>query len=157
MWAFYITVMLAVLAATALLCVLSLMMPYHPHTTPVIRIRRYAAPTVQFVVVPFVAVAWATAMSVVALVPIDVWTANYLTGSQKEPTQHTVEVLWSISYWCVVRKRLVACLQHTCTGRRKRSRGLSSPSCSAFPTLATLQCWASCAPALVKTCVFGSL
>lgn len=63
------------------------------------RIRRYAAPTVQFVVVPFVALAWATAMSVVALVPIDVWTANYLTGSQREPTQHTVEVLWSISYW----------------------------------------------------------
>lgn len=71
----------------------ALLPPHHPPTTPC-SVRRYKAPTVSGVVLFVVGVSWMTAMSVVALVPIDVYTS--LSGA-KAPA--ALDVLWSLSYW----------------------------------------------------------
>lgn len=58
------------------------------------RLRRYAAPKVSPLSLVATAVAWLTALSVVALVPIDVYAT--LSG-QETPA---ISTLWSVSYWC---------------------------------------------------------
>lgn len=58
------------------------------------RIRRFAAPKVSFLVLLITCAAWLTSLSVVALVPIDVYT----TLASKEVG--ALGTLWSVSYWC---------------------------------------------------------
>ncbi|KAL4450039.1 hypothetical protein ABPG77_010708 [Micractinium sp. CCAP 211/92] len=75
MWAFYITAMVACTIAVAYL------------------LRKMAAPKVTPVVLMTTFVGWLTALSVVALVPIDVYSS--LAHDDPGP----LAVLWSISYW----------------------------------------------------------
>jgi len=56
-------------------------------------LRHYASPEVSLVVYCSTGVAWLTAMSIVALVPIDVWA----TMSQQPVPQ--IGTLWDLSYW----------------------------------------------------------
>lgn len=56
-------------------------------------LRKMAAPKVTPVVLAITYIGWLTALSVVALVPIDVYSA--LAHADTGP----LDVLWSISYW----------------------------------------------------------
>ena len=60
------------------------------------RLCKLAAPKVTPVVLAITYLGWLTSLSVVALVPIDVYSA--LTYKNTGP----LVTLWSISYWCVV-------------------------------------------------------
>ena len=60
------------------------------------RLRRFASPTVEPVTLLTVGVAYLTSISVVALVPIDVFTALIGLDSSK----HNISTLWTLSYWC---------------------------------------------------------
>ncbi|GAB4818944.1 hypothetical protein N2152v2_005990 [Parachlorella kessleri] len=75
MWAYYSTAMSLVALSVAFL------------------LRRFAAPKVSIVSLVATGLAWLTALSVVALVPIDV----YSTLAHKEAP--AIKTLWSISYW----------------------------------------------------------
>jgi hypothetical protein len=61
--------------------------------TVVLMLRKLAAPRVTPVVLAVTFVGWLTSLSVVALVPIDV----YASLARREPG--SLDVLWSISYW----------------------------------------------------------
>lgn len=63
---------------------------------PLCRLRKMAAPKVTPVVLMTTFVGWLTALSVVALVPIDVYSS--LAHDDPGP----LAVLWSISYWCAL-------------------------------------------------------
>lgn len=56
-------------------------------------LRRYAAPSVPYVVLLATAYAWLTSFSIVVLVPIDVWTTL-----AKRPNS-AINVMWAICYW----------------------------------------------------------
>eukprot|EP00887_Chlorella_sp_A99_P002113 scaffold21.g2113.t1 len=77
MWGFYVTSMAGVALSVTYM------------------IRKYAAPKVSPLVLVITSLAWLTALSVVALVPIDV----YSTLAQRRTGP--LEVFWNISYWCV--------------------------------------------------------
>lgn len=77
MWGFYAT-MMTVCSATV-----------------VLMLRKLSAPRVAPVILGVTFVGWLTSLSVVALVPIDVYSAL----AHREPG--SLDVLWSISYWCV--------------------------------------------------------
>lgn len=61
----------------------------------VIRVRKYAAPSVPLLVRFIAMVAWLTSISIVALVPIDVWTTLNHTSTE------SIVILWMSCYWCV--------------------------------------------------------
>lgn len=63
------------------------------------RLRKLAAPKVTPVVLAVTFVGWLTSLSVVALVPIDVYSAL----GHKDPG--SLDILWSISYWCAAGRR----------------------------------------------------
>lgn len=75
MWGFYVTSMAGVALSVTYM------------------IRKYAAPKVSPLVLVITSLAWLTALSVVALVPIDV----YSTLAQRRTGP--LEVFWNISYW----------------------------------------------------------
>ena len=58
-----------------------------------LRIRKFAAPKTSLIVHLITCLAWLTALSVVALVPIDVYTTLAHRNTGPLPT------LWNISYW----------------------------------------------------------
>lgn len=58
------------------------------------RLRQYSAPTVHWFARLLVLTGWMTSISIVALVPIDVWATLQHTQNK------SINVLWSISYWC---------------------------------------------------------
>lgn len=68
-----------------------------------------------------VGVSWLTSVSVVALVPIDVFTA--LSGLDK--SRHDIATLWSLSYWCAVPACLPACLLCIPSACWKHATGVS--------------------------------
>ena len=57
------------------------------------RLRRYAAPTVHWFARLLVLAGWVTSVSIVALVPIDVW------STLKHSQNTSINIMWSISYW----------------------------------------------------------
>ena len=64
------------------------------HGLPPCSLRKLAAPKVTPVVLLVTYAGWLTSLSVVALVPIDVYTS--LAGKDTG----ALSTLWSISYWC---------------------------------------------------------
>ena len=65
-----------------------------PPAPPARRLRKLTAPKVSPVVLAITYIGWLTSLSVVALVPIDVYIA--LAHQNQGP----LATLWSISYWC---------------------------------------------------------
>lgn len=59
------------------------------------RLRAYAAPSVPVYVRGIAMVGWITSISVIAIVPIDVW-ATITAGDTS-----SIAVMWLICYWCV--------------------------------------------------------
>jgi hypothetical protein len=56
-------------------------------------LRRYAAPSVPYIVLAATAYAWAVSMSIVLITPIDVWAAL------KHQPERGISILWRITYW----------------------------------------------------------
>jgi hypothetical protein len=56
-------------------------------------LRRYAAPSVPYIVLVTTAYAWAVSMSIVLITPIDVWAAL------KHQPERGISILWRITYW----------------------------------------------------------
>jgi hypothetical protein len=56
-------------------------------------LRRFAGPTVPYVVQIATAYAWLVSFSVIALVPIDVW------STLAQAPQGGISILWRIAYW----------------------------------------------------------
>jgi hypothetical protein len=75
MWAFFVLSLVAVAFCIGLL------------------LRRYAAPSVPWVVRLSTAYAWLTAFSVIVFVPIDVW------STLADKPQTALTVFWQIAYW----------------------------------------------------------
>ncbi|KAK9907685.1 hypothetical protein WJX75_008089 [Coccomyxa subellipsoidea] len=75
MWAFYIPALVLFLVAVLFL------------------LRRYASPRVPLLVRLIAAVGWMTSISIIAIVPIDVWTT--LNGGNNK----SVFIMWAICYW----------------------------------------------------------
>ena len=59
------------------------------------RLRRYASPRVPVLVRLIAGVGWFTSISIIAIVPIDVWTT--LNGGDND----SIFVMWKICYWQV--------------------------------------------------------
>ncbi|KDD72520.1 hypothetical protein H632_c3238p0, partial [Helicosporidium sp. ATCC 50920] len=60
-------------------------------------ISRYAAPKVSILTLGVTTVAWLMSLSVLALVPLDVWAA--LSGGASARDEQVLGVLWTVSYW----------------------------------------------------------
>ncbi|KAK9828293.1 hypothetical protein WJX74_007473 [Apatococcus lobatus] len=75
MWAFYIPAISCVVLAV------------------LFTLRRYADPKTPIIVRLVAIISWVTSLSIVALVPLDVWTT---LAAQKNPA---IGILWSICYW----------------------------------------------------------
>lgn len=56
-------------------------------------LRRYAAPSVPYIVLAATSYAWAVSMSIVLVTPIDVW------ATLAHQPERGISVLWRISYW----------------------------------------------------------
>ncbi len=61
---------------------------YHMH-----RLRKYASPRVPLLVRLIAGVGWFTSISIIAIVPIDVWTT--LNGGDNS----SIFIMWKICYW----------------------------------------------------------
>lgn len=69
-------------------------MPAHYERFVSLRLRRFSAPKVHWFAKMLVLLGWITSISIVALVPIDVW------ATLKATQNHSINIMWSISYWC---------------------------------------------------------
>ena len=111
MWAFYIPSMACVLVAVIVLCVwppccrTAQVLPlgeanqdaylatlWHPAG----RLRRYASPQVPFSARCLAVLGWLTSISVVALVPVDVW------STLNESSNPSITIMWKACYWCAL-------------------------------------------------------
>lgn len=57
------------------------------------RLRRFSAPNTHWFAKLLVMAGWITSISIVALVPIDVW------STLKHTQNKSINAMWSISYW----------------------------------------------------------
>lgn len=69
--------------------------PTQKHSQHTCSIKRYAASNVEFVIKVATAYAWLTAMCVIVLVPVDVWS----TYAGKDSMRGTISVFWNTAYW----------------------------------------------------------
>lgn len=70
----------------------------------VCRLRRFAAPKTHWFAKLLVMAGWITSISIVALVPIDVW------ATLKHTQNRSINTMWSISYWLALACRLLGWL-----------------------------------------------